>query len=325
MKLPRTAWVLNLDAEIELDRMQVWLAAGHSSTAFSYATAKPVRTLIASHARSFAALLPHDAVVLGSDDSSSTHLPGALGVCWCPTPSALARLHRAGVAALAAPEPALLARVNHRRYCAELGQTLSVAQFVTTLEQMNEVLSGQSPEGQTQTTQWLCKRPLSFAGRGQRRIATGAGPQSQSLSDNQRWLRESVPHGGLQIEPFLPIVAEFSVHGLLHRNGQCQLGQLCQQHVDEHRAWSHSTTVLSPSLSDAHLQQLRSEAERVATALLRDGYFGPFNVDSYLWRDPSGALHLNPRSEINARLTMGYPVGMGPQWLDDLIVACGAD
>jgi hypothetical protein len=129
----------------------------------------------------------------------------------------------------------------------------------------------------------------------------------------------------LQIEPYLPIVAEFSVHGLLRRDKQLQLGQPCQQHVDEHRAWSHSSAALSHPLSDAQLQQLRAEAERVASALIRVGYFGPFNVDSYLWRDPSGALQLNPRSEINARLTMGYPVGMGSQWLEDLILACSAD
>jgi hypothetical protein len=320
MTLPATVWVLNLDAEIELGRMQTWLAEGHSSSTFSYSTTQPIQNLIDGYARKFTALLPDNAVVLGSGDASSIGMQNGLGVCWCPTPSALACLRRAGAAPLNAPAPELLTQINDRRFCADLGQTLSQAQFAATLEQMNEQLSTQSPSGE-----WLCKRPLGFAGRGQRRIAAGAGPAAQSRPDNQRWLRESLPHGGLQIEPYLPIVAEFSVHGLLRRDKQLQLGQPCQQHVDEHRAWSHSSAALSHPLSDAQLQQLRAEAERVASALIRVGYFGPFNVDSYLWRDPSGALQLNPRSEINARLTMGYPVGMGSQWLEDLILACSAD
>jgi hypothetical protein len=212
----------------------------------------------------------------------------------------------------------VLAQVNHRRFCAELGQTLSAAQFVTTLDEMNRLLATSSPTGE-----WLCKRPFSFAGRGQRRIAAESPTRSHLSPDNQRWLQESVPHGGLQIEPCVPLIAEFSVHGLVRRNAPATLGQVCQQYVDEHAAWSHATATPSYPLTGDERQRLIAETERAAAALASAQYFGPFSVDSYLWRDRSGASQLNPRSEINARLTMGYPVGMGAGWVEDLIVACG--
>lgn len=40
------------------------------------------------------------------------------------------------------------------------------------------------------------------------------------------------------------------------------------------------------------------------------GYFGPFNVDAFVWRDGGGA-HLQPRSEVNARYSMGWSARTG--------------
>ena len=40
------------------------------------------------------------------------------------------------------------------------------------------------------------------------------------------------------------------------------------------------------------------------------GYFGPFGIDGFRYRDTDGHLRFNPRSEINARYSMGWAVGM---------------
>lgn len=319
MTPPVTVWVLNLDAEIELQRVQTWLTAGRSLDTFSYTTAKPTQHLIDSYAQRFASLLPTNAVVQVGEARIPAKFQGSPGLCWCPTPSALARLRRNGTRPIVCATPQVLIEVNHRRFCAALGQTLPDAQFVETVDEMNALLSRPSPTGE-----WLCKRPLGFAGRGQRRIAAEEGVRLHSREDNLRWLMESVPQGGLQIEPHVSIVAEFSLHGLVRRNGRHSLGQVCQQQVDEHRAWSGATAVLSYPLSTAQRQQLQDETERVAVALTSAGYFGPFSVDSYVWQAAVGEQRLNPRSEINARMTMAYPVGMGSQWLEDLLLV-GSD
>jgi hypothetical protein len=314
-----TLWALNFDAEIELDRASAWLAAGRSLDVFSYTSTKSVQASVDHNVQRFATELPASAIVLTGDERPAEDLRGSPGLCWCPTPAALARLRRVGAMVNDAPSLEVLARVNHRRFCADLGQTLSAAQFVTTLNEMNSLLANTSPTGE-----WLCKRPFSFAGRGQRRIAAGTPVRSHLSADNQRWLQESVPHGGLQIEPCVALIAEFSLHGLVHRSAKVTLGQLCQQHVDEHGAWSHAVAPPSYSLSAEHSRQLIAEAERVANALAEARYFGPFSVDSYLWQDSNGALHLNSRSEINARLTMAYPTGMGARWAEDLLLASSA-
>jgi len=47
------------------------------------------------------------------------------------------------------------------------------------------------------------------------------------------------------------------------------------------------------------------EARRVGAALFRAGYFGPFGVDGFTYRQGETAL-LQRRSEINARYSMGF-------------------
>jgi hypothetical protein len=67
-----------------------------------------------------------------------------------------------------------------------------------------------------------------------------------------------------------------------------------------------------PASADAPTgPRLLEEARRVGLALAQAAYFGPFGVDAFTYRDRAGALQLQPRSEINARYTMGFAVGFG--------------
>lgn len=52
---------------------------------------------------------------------------------------------------------------------------------------------------------------------------------------------------------------------------------------------------------------LADEVERTARALAAAGYFGPFGIDGFSYRQADGGVAFNPRCEINARFTMGYP------------------
>jgi hypothetical protein len=63
---------------------------------------------------------------------------------------------------------------------------------------------------------------------------------------------------------------------------------------------------VSPPLARA----LTSERASVATALTLAGYFGPFGVDAFVYRDRLGTERLQPRSEVNARYSMGFAVGL---------------
>jgi hypothetical protein len=297
---------LNLDAEVELSRPR------------NYATRKSLQASMQPHFERAARLLPASAIVLGWDRAlgvqRSMPLPsdyrGVKGLCWCPTPTALEALKDAGAEPVPAPSVDVLARVNQRSFCAELGQTLPGACFVRDRNQLEETLREPPVTGR-----WLCKRAFGFAGRGQRRLS------DLSRADDQRWLADCLEPGGLQIEPSVEIEAEFSIHGVLARSGALHVGSVCQQFLDADRFWLSAERLAPGKLSSEQLTALTAEAERVGSALHRAGYFGPFGIDAFLWKSNEGRLLFNSRSEINARLTMALPCGMGPDWLDLLLLA----
>ena len=289
---PRT-WVLNLDAELELAR-----DGGPYQTPLSVA-----RGIAPALPKAQALLGPADALV---ESDGSLRLPDAagggvppspvrwLGAAWCPTPSALARLARAGVELPPSPGFGVLQRVNHRVFYLELGGGAPGARYVRDEADLTATLG--------ERRVWLCKRPFGFAGRGQRRL-----PLSPS-ADDRRWLADGLRQGGFVAEPWLELRLELALHGLIE-GGRLGLGQICVQQTDRFRAWVSTRRARAGELSPSHVALLRERAEAVGAALASAGYFGPFGIDAYLFETGSGALALNPLSELNARYSMGYPVG----------------
>jgi hypothetical protein len=194
---------------------------------------------------------------------------------------------------------AVLRRVNHRRFAADLGQTLPGARYVTNIDELASVVASESPTGQ-----WLCKRPLSFAGRGRRKLARGAlEPAAES------WARASFRGGeGLQVEPWVDITSDVALHGFIDRAGNVTLGTATSQICDAQGAWRGSRA--GTDLDAAEQHELRDSASLVGRALAQAGYFGPFGVDAFRWRE-NKQIRFNARSEINARYSMGWAIGMG--------------
>lgn len=279
------AWLLNLDAELELrkpDRYQP-----------THATLAACRHF---DVQARALLGPDDIVLDRAAHSGPMTARGYRGVAWCPTPSALAFLTRAGAAVPKAPALTCLQEVNHRRFHASLGQTLAGARFVSTLAEARELLAS-SPSGG-----WMVKRGFGFANRGNRRFPPAPAP------DDWRWLDHALTDGGVQVEPWLAIELEFSLHGHLGADGQLRLGTPCARIAADAYGYliAQGAYALSPSESSA----LFAQGERVGRALHGAGYFGPFGIDAFRYRC-EGGVAFNPRSEINARYTLAYAVGMG--------------
>ena len=288
----RIGWFLNLDADLEL-------AAGEG-----YTPTKAVLDAMAPHVQKLAASLVGPGEVFVASDTTQ-HGGGAasvvvrgrlLGRAFCPTPRALACMRGLGVEPEPHPSFDVLRRVNSRAFSAELGQTLPGAVFVRTLDEARGVVASPPPAGQ----QWRAKRAFGMAGRGQRPIAVGA------LSDaDAQFIATSVARdGGLQLEPEVTIVRELALHGLIDAEGALRSGRLVAQRCDDTGQWLESVPL------DEDVPALREEAMRVAAALHAAGYFGPFGIDAFEYRD-GDRVALNVRSEINARYSMGWAVGMG--------------
>ena len=111
------------------------------------------------------------------------------------------------------------------------------------------------------------------------------------------------------VEPRVRVLAEFVWHGYVHPDGRPSFGEPCVQVCSDEGVWIETRSESGELRSDER-ERLREEVERVANALSRAHYFGPFGIDAYRWRGAKGE-HFQARNEINARYTMGWPVGVG--------------
>ncbi len=287
------AWVFNLDAEDELKR-----------DGGRHAPRKETRALALE-------LMPTLSRLLGPDDQvlwpEAQPITAQWGRPWCPTPWALECVQRAGLRVPPVPAFSVVQRVNHRQFCAELGDSLEGAHFVTdrsalmALIQEATVLNRVSVE-----RNWLLKLPLSYAGRGRRKIA--AGPLN---AKDVEWVDAAFRSGvGVQLEPVVQRELDVALHGWLARDGSLTRGVPTRSTIDASGRWVETTRAEMGALSADETLQLTHTLEQTGRALHAAGYFGPFGIDAFRWRDPAGAVHFRPRCEINARYSMGWAVGL---------------
>ena len=296
------AWVLNLDADEELRH-----PSGYTPSA---ATTRLVQRFVPS----LQGLVRAGDVILDSGGfraataGAGATLPGRfVGQAWCPTPSALACLRHAGVLLPATPHLEVLRLVNHRTFCARLEQTLEQARYVRSFEELTRHV------GQFPITTWLLKRPHGFSGRGSRRVSF---PHPEA--NDRRWIEASLKEdAGLQVEPWVERLRDFALHGYIDASGAMRLGAPTLLECGSRGEWLGTRPTGAADLEPQEETLLRQIATGSARALFEAGYFGPFGIDAYRWRDAEGRQHFNPRSEINARYTMGWHVGMG-DWRPDI-------
>ncbi|MET0283800.1 MAG: hypothetical protein ABW352_05000 [Polyangiales bacterium] len=265
------AFLLNLDAECELEDAR-------------YRSPPAVQQRIASLHGRVAFMAPEDRVIGRDDVSGCTH-----AVAYCPTPSALARIREAGLPVPEAPSRDVLREVNARAFCAALGQTLPHARYVRSMEQL---LAALVPETM------LLKRDFGFAGRERRQVRNGRLDGS-----TEGFARRSFARGeGLQLEPWLQVELELCQHGYLTRGGRLLRAEPRVQRVDAQGSWLGSEALPAGTLRADEAAALEQSLECVVTQLRARGYFGPFALDAFRHREG-----FQPRSELNARLSMGYP------------------
>lgn len=280
----RLAWLLNFDADLELQDPD------------RYRPAKAVLARAATLRAQLTDLIGPDDVVLEVDGLDA--LPSNVTIqTFCPTPSALGRIRALGLVPPVAPSLAVLRRVNDRRFCAELGHGLEGACFVNGLAELEAQLRRPSFSGS-----YVIKRAFSFAGREQRRVHKGV------LDDSTRGfcLRSFARSEGLQVEPWVTRILDFSRHGYLTRAGALLMGATREQRCDPMGRFL-GMSVNVPTLDPEEEQGVTAALQQAAAALKDAGYFGPFGIDGFRYLDAAERPALDPRCEINARLTMGYP------------------
>ncbi|QQR89625.1 MAG: hypothetical protein IPJ88_15735 [Myxococcales bacterium] len=107
----------------------------------------------------------------------------------------------------------------------------------------------------------------------------------------------------------MAIDIEFSIHGFVNEAGEYRIGDPVEQIVDEHGVWRSGQAAEAKIFANEE-GELREQANNVAKALHRAGYFGPFGIDAYRYRKGKH-MCFQPRSEINARYTMTWGIAGG--------------
>ena len=280
-------WLLNLDAEEELSR----------GAATTPARGELARMRAMSERLRGSLVPPGDLVV---EDPAVT--AGCQGIAWCPTPSALARLSRLGASLPACPDVSVLRAVNHRRWSASRGLALPGARWIERAAEFVRVVEGPWP-----AQGWLLKRAYTFAGRGHLHLRARSEVEDPRMAG---WIRRALSQGGLLAEPRVTRVLDVARHGWLARDGALTEGDLTRAEVDARGQWVTSAVCEEDRLSRNEIDAFTEVYHDTAEGLRAAGYFGPFGVDGYVW-DDDGARRVQPRSDVNARYSMGWAVGMG--------------
>ncbi len=283
-----TAWVLNLDADLEL--------AAHGSYTPTNSIRAAMRRAVPVLAR---ALLDEGDILV--DEHFAGDLEGMRARAYCPTPRAIALLRRAGATPEPHPSLAVLRQVNSRAFTAGLLQGLPGARFVTDLRDAMAALATSPSVGRD----WRAKRPFGMSGRGQRTMTPGA------LADaDHAFLQSAMSEGGVQLEPNVTVVDEYALHGVVSQGGAATYGAMVAQRCDARGRWLETLPIEQPTDEDRDVAaRLAEQCTNVASALAKAGYFGPFGVDAYTYRDADGGVSLQPLSEVNARYSMGFAIG----------------
>lgn len=279
----RVAWLLNLDADMEL-------AAPERHRASPELAAR-IRALIPQ----MGMLLRPDDIILDVSMAPPPHVPA---LAFCPTPSAQRKLKALGLVPFVDVPLTLLRKVNDRAFSAELGQTLPHAAFVRDMEGLERAIRAPSPY-----RVFVLKRAFGFAGRERREARDGELDASTRGFATRSFARGE----GLQVEPWLERRGDFARHGWVTRKKTLLLGPTVLQRCDARGRWLGSEEAPPDALRRDEADHLEGELVRTGQALAQLGYVGPFGIDAFRYLDASGTLCFQPRSEINARFTMGFP------------------
>ncbi len=279
-------WILNPDAELELERP------------INYQTNHATLAAMRRMAPRFRLLSGDDEMVLLPDLLPADPAPRR-SLLWCPTPGARRIATGLGYELPPSPAPGVLARANDKGL---------LAQSPLPAPACRELLEGEGAQARAESLlrafgPLRLKRRFSFAGRRQRKI------RAPLQEDDLRFLRDGIRLGGLVVENELEVSTEFSIHGVILLGASPLLGRPARVEADR-----YGSVMTIERLPEIHPRVTElTELGACAAELLQGlGYYGPFGLD--VLETSSGLV----ASDLNARFTLGFRVGLGER-LDEAL------
>lgn len=194
--------------------------------------------------------------------------------------------------------------VNDRRFLAALAQRLEVAppgmRAVTSLDELRQHLA-QGGAAASPTAQWICKAPLTAAGR-DRVLGAGVTLSGELERALARLLQR---FSALLFEPWLARILDLGVCATVGPGGEV-VQRPPHTLLTTARGGFLGIATTPPPLDLTQRAQLDKTVAAVGQALHAAGYVGPFAVDAFLHRAANGQALLHPLCEINGRLSFGW-------------------
>ncbi|MEM7351691.1 MAG: hypothetical protein AAF657_12920 [Acidobacteriota bacterium] len=201
--------------------------------------------------------------------------------------------------------PEAAARVNHRGFCNALAEAIGCRLPGATLLDSPNALKDYLTT--RPTPRWILKAPYSAAGRWRYIDRGGSWAEHQQRID-----RLFANHGPLLFEPWMERTADFGISAAITPEGWWSQG-LHRLQVDSDGRFTglelrvgDEAGAPGPWLDEGERATLRTVLGQVAEALARVGYWGPFGIDCWRYRQLGGGEVFHPLGEINARLTFGW-------------------
>jgi hypothetical protein len=285
-------WLFNLAAEEELDGKPLSVKAP-----------APVKQ------RARGLMRPRDLELAGAVDAR-----GLVGQAWMMTPQAAERLRKAGARVDYAPSLGDLRRWNSRAFSVSLRKSFEsfpqdgqISRFIAYCTHINEVDDAIAAASGVQ--EWIAHRDLGFAGRGKFYW------RSHEARDRLHNFCAGIfaRNLGIELAPRVQIAAEFGIHGWCDGDAEgstnLEIGLPTTQVCTRQGQWLETRRSTPEELSAMERDALMTAAKQSGSALLAEGYRGPFGVDAFRYRlgDNQGFHAL---SELNVRYTMGWAMGM---------------
>jgi hypothetical protein len=211
----------------------------------------------------------------------------------------------------------VVAAVHHRTFCLEVAHSLNRA-----LPGARMVSSPADLE--REAGNWVLKAPLSAAGRS--RHLHRAGESLDEPAVRRRIERLFERHGPLLFEPWMDRTDDFGCVAVLTPEG-FRLAGFHRLLVDSRGQFAGIELTATfrgfEGLTGEEQAAMEKALDATTRALRQAGYSGPFGIDAWRYRRPSGEPAFHPLGEINARMTFGLvaralvdrlrqPLGLAP-------------
>ncbi len=194
-------------------------------------------------------------------------------------------------------DPAIVRRVNSRRFKHQLETTLGVvldgAACTTSIDELTSAVSMLAVHG------WVLKGEFGGAGR---EVRFGAAAPSE---DEIAWASNRFRHNlAVTVEPRLERVEEAGIQFEVHNDGRVEYLGVTTLLTRPNGGYLGSGFRDDPSLIETWKEVIEVCAE-AARRVAAEGYFGPLGIDAMRYRDADGAIRTRPLQDLNARHTMG--------------------